>query len=129
MAARKKEIQFFRQRGVYTKVARESWMQVITTKWLDINKGDEQSKNYRSRLVGREIAKTKRDDLFAATPPLESLRMILSICAGQQMSHSPEERFIVISNDVKRAYFYAEASRPIFIQIPNEDWSPATKQE
>jgi len=27
-----------------------------------------------------------------------------------------------MSNDVKRAYFYAPASRPIYIKIPDEDW-------
>ena len=54
--ARRVEIDFFKARGVYTKVPREPWMQVITTKWLDINKGDEASPNYRARLVGREIA-------------------------------------------------------------------------
>ena len=57
---------------MYTKRRRELWMKVITTKWIDQNKGDEESANYRARLVGSEIAKEKRDDLFAATPPLES---------------------------------------------------------
>ena len=37
--ARKVEIDFFKARGVYTKVPREHCMQVITTKWLDISKG------------------------------------------------------------------------------------------
>ena len=78
--ARKVEIDFFKARGVYTKVPRKLGMQVITTKWLDINKGDEAKPNYRARLVGREIAKEKRDDLYAATPPLESLRALLSFC-------------------------------------------------
>ena len=32
MRARKTEMQFFKQRGVYTKVAREGWMKVISTK-------------------------------------------------------------------------------------------------
>ena len=40
--------------------------------------------NYRARLVGREIAKEKRDDLYAATPPLESQRVLLSLCASSQ---------------------------------------------
>ena len=61
--ARKVEIDFFKARGVYTKVRREPWMQVITIKWIDINKGDETAPNYRARLVGREIAWDKRDDL------------------------------------------------------------------
>ena len=127
--ARKTEIDFFRARGVYTKVHREDWMRIITTKWLDINKGDDVAKNYRARLVGREIAKTKRHDLFAATPPLESLRMILSICASNQWQARPQDRYIVMSNDVKRAYFYAQASRPIFIRIPDEDWQPGDEDK
>ena len=45
-------------------------MKVITTKWIDHNKGDLEAPNYRARLVGREVAHDKRDDLYAATPPL-----------------------------------------------------------
>ena len=74
VAARKKEIDFFRSRGVYTKVRRAPWMKVITTRWIDHNKGDLAAPNYRARLVGREVAHDKRDDLYAATPPLESLK-------------------------------------------------------
>ena len=100
--ARRVEIDFFKARGVYTKVQRKPWMQVITTKWLDINKGDEAATNYRARLVGREIAKEKRDDLYAATPPLESLRALLSLCAGSQQGPDPHR---IMAIDVKRAYF------------------------
>ena len=50
---------------------------VIATKWRDINKGHQRNPNYRTRLVGREIKTDSRLDLFAATPPLESLRVIL----------------------------------------------------
>ena len=83
---RKTEMQFFRDMGVYTKVKREHRMKIILTKWFDVNKGDGKDINYRARLVGKEIAWEKRDDLFAATPPLESLKMILSICASNQNS-------------------------------------------
>ena len=34
---------------------------------IDINKGDDKKPNSRSRLVGKEIKKDKRLDLFAAT--------------------------------------------------------------
>ena len=108
--------------GVYTKVKRESWMKVITTRGLDINKGDEANTYYRSRLVGREIKKDKRDDLFAATPPLESLRMILSICASNQKNYNRANNHVIMSNDIKRAYFYAPVTRPIFVVIPDEDY-------
>ena len=49
--------------------------------------------------------------------------MIISICASRQGSQRKHERFIVMTNDVKRAYFEAPASRPIFIRIPDEDWA------
>ena len=121
VAARKLEIEFFKKKGVYTKVRRQSWMKVITTRWLDTNKGDKINKNYRSRLVGREIKRDKREDLFAATPPLESLRMILSICASHRNSQHGADDYIVMTNDVKRAYFHAPATRPIYVKIPLED--------
>ena len=44
----------------------------ITVRWIDINKGDNEKPNYRSRLVARELNTHKRDDLFAATPSARS---------------------------------------------------------
>ena len=119
--ARRVEIDYFKRMGVYTKVQRHSGMKIISTKWIDTNKGDTTDPNYRARLVGREIAMTKRDDLFAATPPLESLRYIVSTCASNQLHPEPSERYCLMSNDIKRAYFYAPSTRPIFIEIPEED--------
>ena len=92
VAARKLEIEFCRNRGVYTKIKREPWMHVITTKWLDVNKGDADEPSVRCRLVGREIAKVKRDDFFAATPPLECLKMVIDLCTSQQTGSSPSRR-------------------------------------
>ncbi len=42
----------------------------IKTRWLDINKGDRVHPDYRSRWVTKDFKNGKRDDLFAATPPL-----------------------------------------------------------
>ena len=52
--ARKLEIDLFKDRKAYKKVPKEPWMQVISTKWLDVNKSDEASPNYCARLVCRE---------------------------------------------------------------------------
>ncbi len=120
--ARRAEMTYFKQRGVYTKEPRRAGMKVISTRWLDVNKGDDIHRDYRSRLVGRELNLSKQPDLFAATPPLESLRVILSIAAGRQSSPSRRRRYIVMANDVKRAYFYAPATRAVFIEIPPEDF-------
>ena len=74
--------------GVYSKVPREEarklGAKVITTKWIDTNKGSNTEPNYRSRLVGRELNLSDRPDLFAATPPLESLKYVVSRCASSQ---------------------------------------------
>ncbi len=51
----------------------------ITDRRLDINKGDEENKECRSRLVAQEIERDKREDLFAATPPLEAKKMLFSM--------------------------------------------------
>merc|ERR1711884_189382 len=122
---RRLEMDYFKKMGVYSKVpqaeAKELGAKVITTKWVDTNKGSEAEPNYRSRLVGRELNLSDRPDLFAATPPLESLRYIVSRCASAQNRRRPHR---ILSIDVSRAYFYAESIRPVFIQIPEEDRLP-----
>ena len=96
-------------------------MKVISTKWIAQNKGDVDAPKYRARLVGREIAREKRDDLFAATPPLESLKAVISQCASRQEGKRPH---CIMSIDIKRAYFYEPAAQPVFIAIPSADWEP-----
>ena len=59
-AARLDEIKGLYQYGVYDKVSiDECWERTgkapIRVRWLDINKGDEANKEYRSRLVAQEI--------------------------------------------------------------------------
>ena len=51
----------------------------ITVRWVDVNKGDNTTPNVRSRLVARQIRQAGEDAIFAPTPPLESLRSILSL--------------------------------------------------
>ena len=48
--ARKSEIDHFKNMSVHTKVRRRRGMKIISTKWLDINKGDEFHPNCRARL-------------------------------------------------------------------------------
>ena len=44
---------------------------------MDVNKGDVTNPNCRSRLVGCDLNIGKDDTLYAATPPLEALRVDL----------------------------------------------------
>ena len=57
---------------------------IIDVRWIDVNKADLDDPNYRSRLVGREFNTSKDDSLYAATPPLEALRLIVSYAATIQ---------------------------------------------
>ena len=102
--ARKLEMGYFKKMGVYSKVPKEEarmlGAKVITTKWVDTNKGTDSEPNYRSRLVGRELNLSDRPDLFAATPPLESLKYIVSKCASSQRRAKPHR---ILSIGVSRA--------------------------
>ena len=80
-------------------------------------------------MVGCEFALEKRDDLFAATPRLESLRMVISRCASRQNSKNTDDSFVIMSNDVSRAYFYAPITRPIYIASPEEDWKAGDEEK
>ena len=110
--ARKLEMQFFRNVKVYDKVPR--WMaardgrKVFTTRWLDINKGDHRNPNYRARLVGWEIA--------IGVPANDVL------CVREQPGQ--EESVQEMSIDVWRAHFIVMATRPVYIEIPIEDFEP-----
>ena len=57
----------------------------IAVRWIDTSRADRNSPEYRSRLVASEFCTHDRDDLFAARPPLEALKMIIStIVAGNK---------------------------------------------
>ncbi len=75
------EMETFKKHRVYTKVPPEERWEVtgkrsIGVKWVDVNKGDAKHPEYRSRLVTKEIKHDRRDDLLAATPPLEAKTLL-----------------------------------------------------
>ena len=101
----------------------------ISVRWVDINKGDDENPNYRSRLVAREIRRRGDAPAFAATPPLEVIRLQISNVATlfDSRAHSVDpcspERAHISFVDIKRAYFNAWRSEDSasFIQLPPED--------
>ena len=78
----------------------------IKTRWIDVNKGDKGNPKYRSRLVGKEYNDGEGENLFASTPPLEALRLLVSITATTQRDRKANRKAIMI-NDVARAFFEA----------------------
>ena len=71
--ARAKEVTYLREKRVYDKVHRQYAMRnkwkIIKTRWIDINKGDDDNPVYRSRLVGKEFNDGHMDGLCSNPAP------------------------------------------------------------
>ena len=56
VGARAKEVTYLREKRVHDKIHRQYAMintwETIKTRWIDINKGDDENPAYRGRLVG-----------------------------------------------------------------------------
>jgi hypothetical protein len=130
--ARREEMAYVRTMGVYRKVPRSKCIQTtgkkpIAVRWIDVNKGDDTSPNYRSRLVAKDFKTTVNMELYAATPPLETLRTLISF-AATTTAHSERESLKIMVNDISRAYFYAPATAPTFVEICEEDWEDGDEE-
>ena len=82
-----------------------------------MNKGDSTNPDSRSIFVGKEFNTGTPDaSLFAATPPLEALKLLVSEAATDEGRRSH-----IMLSDVKRAYFHAPARRELYVELPPED--------
>ena len=61
-------------------------------------------------------------DLFAGTPPVEAIRLILSDAATFSERDTRRTKCLMV-NDVTRAYFHAKCTRDVYVQLPSEDTS------
>ena len=134
-AARKKEMDFVRDKGLWVKRSvDECWKRTgrppVTVRWVETNKGDDVTPNIRSRLVARQIRGPGQEAVFAPTPPLEALRTVLSLaatdlpgCAKRCRDPQSEERCQVSFVDISRAYFNAatDPNDPCYVALPRED--------
>ena len=89
--------------------------------WIDINKGNNVKKNYRSRVVAQEYndGRKMEEDLFAATPPLEALRLVLRDVAT--MRKGQRKRKVLVLADVKKTFYEAKMKRQVCKELPPED--------
>ena len=55
----------------------------IGSRWIDINKGDDENPEYISRLIAKTINQSPSDEMFAATPPLEAKKMLFSMAVTE----------------------------------------------
>ena len=117
--AHREGIAYFKSMKVYEKVpTSEAWSTTgqapIAVQWVDISKGDSRKPLHRSWPVAQEFKTDIRPDTFAATPPSECLKLMLSRLAGKGRGYK------LLYADVSLAYFYARAIRPVYVKLPAE---------
>ena len=137
-AARQKELEYFESKGVWelwtiNEARRRMGRSPISVRWVETNKGDDENPNIRSRLVAREIRGPGQEACFAPTPPLESLRMVLSYAVSDIVGEEPDtwepnsdKRMQILLIDISRAYFNAKTddARPTYVELPPEAGAP-----
>ncbi len=79
-ATRMLETQFFRRMKVYSKMRRKDVpksQRVIPVRWVDINKGDDSRRDYRSRLVAKQFraGTAVEPEWFAGGPSAEGAQV------------------------------------------------------
>ena len=88
-------------------------MAPIKTGWVETDKGQPKKPIVRARWVAKEYKTHARPELYASTPPLEVLKVVLSeIATGQRGGK------VVSQVDVRSAYFYPPARRRVFVDLP-----------
>ena len=121
-ASRSEELQFMNGWRVWDEVPISECVQrtgkkPLGSRWVDVNKGDFVRPDVRSRLVAQEIAHHRNDDFYAATPPLEALRMLLSVLASTRGA-----KLLVM--DARKAHPHAMVDRLIYVNLPPEAQKP-----
>ena len=99
----------------------------MKTRWIDINKGDDENPVDRSRLVGKEFNTGEMDGIFAGTPPLEAMRCLNHEAAAIRQAQDTHTKNMMI-NDVARAFFEAPAVRQVCVELPEEDQTPEDRR-
>ena len=136
--ARATELQYFQDKEVWairkiSEALRRTGKPPISVRWVEVNKGDDLCPKIRSRLVAREIRLKGEEAIFAPTPPLESLRMVLSHATTRLPGETPKcwnadspDRQMIYFMDISRAYFNAKVdeSEPVYVELPPEVGAP-----
>ena len=63
-----------------------------------------------------------RDDLFAATPPIEAIKSLISMAAGLKGIGRHIKKLMFI--DASKSYFHAPSARPVYVVLPDEALEP-----
>ena len=133
--ARLNEIEALKKMGVWEVVPLSQCIsrtsrRPIKGRWVDINKGDDIEKNYRSRYVARELRQAHggahREGLFAAMPPLEALKIMISrtVTLRPDGNKSPKKLLFL---DISKAYLHAPVlDKNLYVDLPVEMGMPGS---
>ena len=85
----------------------------ISCRWRDINKGDKERVEVRSRLVASDIKQKGTDGYFARTPPLALVRNVISRAATQTKKGNRRQLMVL---DEKRAFLHADPRTEMYVK-------------
>ena len=128
----KKELQYFEDKDVWkmepiANAKKYTGKPPISVRWVHTNKGDDVTPDMRARFVAREIRHNGDEAIFAPSPPLETLRTVLSLAVTQLPGQQPrcrdpksDESIHISLVDISRAYFHAKIDQrhPTFVELP-----------
>jgi hypothetical protein len=119
-AGRALELQRLREFGVYTAVPRSEADRVVSTRWVEVQKAPGL---VRSRLVAKDFAVEKREDLFAATPGLVATRLALAVLADRWAAG---QDWVAKTADVSVAFLHApvDTENPQYVMPPPDAGEP-----
>lgn len=141
-AARKDELDYVKQRGIYRVVLLAQCLEKtgkypIPLRWVDTNKGDDARPNYRARLGVKDIAERKKKKhekkskpeimremtfkVSSSMPPLECLKLLGSLLVTLKVSKHGKMPLKIRIIDIRKAHCYGKAEREIFIWLPEEE--------
>ena len=124
--ARDEEYQFMVKLGVFeydtvSNCVAETGANPVPTRHVDVDKGDKNNRQIRSRFV---VCETKKRSLlqdpaeiFSATPPYEAFRLLLSV--GMTGASSAHNLYMFI--DISRAHPHCPMLRRIWVDLPCSD--------
>ena len=129
--AREEEMTFVKNIPLYEEVdTAVCWARLgkgaVSTKWVDIEKSDGDEKIVRSRWVARDFkgkGEEDREDLFAATPPLEAKKMLFKwVRRKRRDGKANKEKVMLI--DVRKAHLNAPCEDEVYVELPKEAGAP-----
>ena len=90
----------------------------VPVRWVDVDKG---FGVVRGRLVAKDFKPKSsvgdRDDLFAAMPPLEAVKLLVAQGAAEASGSAPRKLMFI---DISKAHLYGKMETDEYVQLPAE---------